>query len=141
MSKLLCVLVVLSSLGFAQSSSDGSFSVRHLNNVNFSLRPAQMLEAESIYRSACSVVKREFYRGTSEPCPHFTVVIGAKRNQLHSRRTQDGEISMKKWDPFVFAEGVVVLTFDDMLTRDAIAQLGNQALQQSNAAINVAGLK
>ena len=48
---------------------------------------------------------------------------------------------MKKWDPFVFAEGVVVLTFDDMLTRDAIAQLGNRALQQSNAAINVAGLK
>jgi hypothetical protein len=141
MSKLLCALLVLSSLGLAQSSSDGSFSVRHITNVNFSLRPAQILEAESIYHSACSVVKREFYRGAGEPCPHFTVVIGAKRNELHSRRTQEGEILMKKWDPFVFAQGVVVLTFDDMLTRNTIAQLGSRALRQSNVDKDVAGLK
>lgn len=141
MSKLLAVLFILSSLGLAQSSSDGSFSVHHLNTVNPSLRPAQMLEAESVYHSACRVVQREFHKGASEPCPHFTVLVGAERNELHSRRTEDGQIWMKKWDPIVFAQGVVVLTFDQMLTRDVIVKLGNRALQQSNAAVDVAGLK
>jgi hypothetical protein len=141
MSKLLSVLVVLSSFGLAQSSSDGAFSVHHLNNVNYSVRPAQMREAESIYHTACSVVQREFHSGASELCPHFTVVIGAEQNELHSRRAQGGEIWMKKWDPIVFAQGVVVLTFDHMLTRDVIVQLGNRALRQSNATADVAGLK
>jgi hypothetical protein len=141
MSKLICVLLILSSLGWAQASSDGAFSVHHLNNARYSLNPPQMREAESIYLCACSVVQREFHSGASGLCPHFTVVIGAERNELHSRRTQAGEIRMKKWDPIVFTQGVVVLTFDQMLTREVIVQLGNRALRQSNATVDVAGLK
>jgi hypothetical protein len=141
MSKLLFILFFLSSVGFAQSSSDGSFSVHHLKKVNFSPTPAQILETEGIYHSACPVVQREFHKGASEPCPHFTGHIGAERNELHSRRTQDGQIWMKKWGPIVFAQGVVVLTFDQMLTLDVIVELGNRVVQQSNAVIDVAGLK
>jgi hypothetical protein len=141
MSKLLTVLVVLSSFGLAQSSSDGSFSVHHLTNVNSSLRPAQILEAQSIYHSACWEVQYEFHKSASQPCPHVTVVIGTERNEIHSRRTQDGEIWMKKWDPILFARGVVVLTFGQMLTGDVIVQLGNRAIEHSNAATDVARLK
>lgn len=140
MSKLISVIILLASLGSAQSSSDGAFSVHHLNNVNYSLRPTQMREAESIYHAACSVVQHEFH-GASELCPHVAVVIGTELNELHSKRAQGGEIWMKKWDPTVFAQGVVVLTFDQMLTRDVIVQLGDRALRQSTATVNVAGVK
>ncbi len=141
MSKLISILLLLSSVGFAQSFSDGSFSVRHINKVNFSLTPAQILEAESIYHDACWVVQREFHKGAIQPCPHFMVLVGAERNRLHSGRTQGGQIWMKKWDPIVFAQGVVVLTFDQILTRGLIMELGNRAVQQSKAAKDVARLK
>jgi hypothetical protein len=48
---------------------------------------------------------------------------------------------MKKWDPIVFARGVVVLTFGQMLTADVIVQLGNRAIEHSGAATDVARLK
>jgi hypothetical protein len=140
MSRLLIVLLILSSLGFAQSSSDGSFSVHQLNNTRFPLKPAELIEAESIYHSACLVVQREFHKGANEPCPHFTVLVGAARNELQSKRTHEGQIRMKKWDLIVFAQGVVVLTFDQILARDMIVQLASQALRQSNA-VDVAGVK
>jgi hypothetical protein len=135
------IFLVLSSVGLAQSSSDGSFSVRHLKNASYFLKPAQMREAESIYRTACAVVRREFHGGPSELHPHFTVVIGAERNQVYTRHSPADEIWMKKWDPMVFAQGVVVLTFDEMLPPDLIVQLGNRAFRQSNDAVGVAGLK
>jgi hypothetical protein len=141
MSKLLFILFLLSSVGFAESSSDGSFSVHHLQKVNLSLHTRtdtrnRKYLSQRVPGSATRVSQRR-----SEPCPHFTVHIGAERNELHSRRTQDGQIWMKKWDPIVFSQGVVVLTFDQMLTRDVIVELGNRVVQQSNAVIDVAGLK
>jgi hypothetical protein len=140
MLKVMFVLLVLSSVGLAQSSSDGSFSVHHFKNASYSLTPAQMREAESIYHSACAVVQHDFHSG-SELHPHLTVVIGAERNEVHSRRIPVGEIWMKNWDPIVFAQGVVVFAFDQMLPRDVIMQLANRAFRESNAAVDVAGLK
>lgn len=134
-------MLFVSCAGLAQSSSDGSFSVRHFKNANYSFPPAQMREAESIYRNVCTLVQREFRRGAVELHPHFTVIIGTGRNEVHSRRMQGEEIWMKKWDPITFAEGVVVLSFDEMLTHDVIAQLSNKGLLLSSAAVNVADLK
>jgi hypothetical protein len=99
-----------------------------------------MREAESIYHSACAVVRREF-RVAGELHPHFTVVIGAERNEVRTKLSPTDEIWMKKWDPMVFAEGVVVLAFDQMLSRDVIMQLGNRAFRQTNASVDVTGLK
>ena len=140
MLKLAFLLIAFSSLGLAQSSTDGSFSVHHLKNASYSLRPAQMREAESLYHSSCEVVQHEFHSGAGESCPHFTVVLGAERNELHSRRFEAREIWMKKWDTQVFAQGVVILTFDQMLTEDVIEQLGNRALRKSNATVDVTDL-
>jgi hypothetical protein len=140
-SKAMFVLLVLSSVGLAQSSSDGSFSVHHFKNANYSLKPAQMREAENIYRNVCATVELDFHRTGSELHPRFTVVIGAEANEVHSRRTQAGEIWMKKWDPIIFAQGVVLLAFDEMLTRDVILQLAHRACRQSNATVDVTGLE
>jgi len=101
-----------------------------------------MREAESLYQSACAVVQHDFH--SDELHLHFTVVIGTERNEAyaqHSVAHAGHEIRMKKWDPTVFAEGIVVIAFDELLTPDMIMQLGNRAVRYSNATIDVAGLK
>ena len=142
MWKTLLILFVLSSHGLAQTSSDGSFSVRHLKKPNFSLNKEQMRDAETIYRNACAVVQRDFLSAAGELHLHFTVVIGADQNQVLSRRlTQDDEIWMKRWDPNVFAQGVVLLAVDQSLTPDVVKRLGKRAVRHSNATVDVSGFK
>ena len=137
MLKAVFTLLVLASAGLAQTSSDGSFSVQHSKHANLSLSPTQMREAESLYQSACAVVQRDFHSGAGELRPRFTVVLGADRDEVHGR----AEILMKKWNPVVFAEGVVVIAFDQMLTADVIKRLGERAIRYSNATVDVADLK
>ena len=138
MVKTIFTLLILVSAGLAQTAVDGSFSVRHATDASYSLSPAQMREAERLYQSACAVVQREFHNGAVELRPHFTVVIGTERNEVHSGRAELGEIRMKKWDPITFTQGSVVLAFDVMLTNDVIVQLGNRAVRQNNATVDVA---
>jgi hypothetical protein len=143
MLKVLFTFLVLSSIGLAQSSSDGSFSVHDAKHPDFSLSKAEMREAESLYQSACAAVQREFH-STVELHPHFIVVIGAEKNEVHSGGMKvDGglQIWMKRWTPTIFAQGVVVLAFQQLLTRDVITQLGHRAVNYANATVDVAGLK
>jgi hypothetical protein len=146
MLRLMLAVLVFVSVGLAQSSSDGSFSVRHAKNAKFSLSPAQMLEAERLYRNAVAVVQRDVHSSVDEPHLHFTVIVGKDRNMVHTvlvhEVRSDSEIWMKKWDPTVFAEGVVVLAVDDLLTVDMIKQLSKRAILLSNPADDdVAGVK
>src|SRR4051812_35028598 len=67
-------------------------------------------EAEKIYISACSVVQREF-GGTREVKPRITLILGAKRDEI---LFDDREITLTKWDPRLFAQGVVVFAFEDL---------------------------
>lgn len=140
MLRAMFVLLAVSSIGLAQTSSDGSFSVRHFKKANFSLSQDDMRQAESIYRSACAVVQSDFRGGIGELHPHFTVVIGTDHDEIFSRRAEADEIWLKKWDPVVFAQGVVFLAFDQMLTSDVLLQLSNRAVRQSKAAVAVSGL-
>lgn len=140
MLRAVLFLLAVSSVGLAQTSSDGSFSVRHLKKTNFSLSQAEMQEAESIYRSACAVVQNDFRGGTAELHPHFTVVVGTDHDEIFSRRAQSDEIWMKKWNPVLFSQGVVFLAFDQMLTPDVLVQLSSRAVRQSKAAVAVSGL-
>ena len=152
MLRLMFTLLVVASTSLAQPSSDGSFSVEHSKRASFSFSSAQMSEAESLYRSACAVVQRNFQIGASELHPHFTVVIGADHNEVRPKKVQGkmvqnnrvpgrAEIRLKKWDPTLFAQGVVVLAYYDALTSDVIKQLGNRAVQASNATVHISGLK
>ena len=83
MGKTLLILLVLSLPALAQTSSDGSFSVRHVKKADFSLNSDQMHDAETIYRNACSVVQHDFLSGAGELHLSFTVVIGAERLSDH----------------------------------------------------------
>jgi hypothetical protein len=143
MLKVMLTLLILASIGLAQSSPDRSFSVHHSKQANFSLSAAQMRKAESLYKSACAVVLHDFHNNIGELHPRFTVLIGADRDEVQGLMVQsnkvrgDAELWMKKWSPTVFAQGVVVLAFDELLTADVINQLGSRAVRYSDATVNV----
>jgi len=147
MLKVMFTLLILASVGLAQSSTDGSFSVHHAKQAKFSIGPTQMREAENLYKSACAVVLHDFHNSVGELHPHFTVVIGADRDEVQGLMVQtdrvrgNAELRMKKWNPTVFAQGVVVLAFDELLTADVINQLGSRAVRYSAATVNVVELK
>ncbi len=141
MLRAMFVVLLLSTIGLAQASSDRTFSVRHAKNTNFSLSPAQIREAESIYRNACVAVQHAFHMDAAALHPRLTVVVGTDHDEVHSRRTEGGEIWMKRWNTRTFAQGVVVLAFDQALTPDVIAQLSNRAVRYSNATVDVSELK
>jgi hypothetical protein len=136
MLKAMVTLFLLVSTGIAQSSSDGFFVVRHVTKPGASLTPAQMHDAEKLYQNTCAVVQRDFHR-SSELHPRFTVVLGAERNEVHGNT----EIWLTKWNPAMFAEGVVVMAFQQVLTTDVIKQLAKRAVQYSDAMIDVSELK
>jgi hypothetical protein len=95
-----------------------------------------MRQAEKLYQSACTVVKRDLH-ATMDLRPRFTVIIGTDHNEVHGR----SEIWLKKWDPAVFTEGVLVLAFDQVLTRGAIKEMGERAVRYSEATIDVADFR
>jgi hypothetical protein len=147
MLRVMCSILLFASVGLAQSSSDGSFSVHHSKQPKFSLTPSQMREAESICQSVWTVVQREFRDSSGAVRPQFTVVIGADRNEVTGNTVHSDavpkiyELQMKKWDPVIFAQGVVILSFDQMLTDDTIRQLTTRAFRYRDSTVDVAGLK
>jgi len=147
MLKLIVTLLALASASLAQSSSDKSFVVMHSKQPDFSLSAAQMQEAESLYKSACEVVQREFHAGSGALHPRFTVIIGADTDEVYGVMSEsknlDGaiQIRMKKWNPISFTQGVVVIAFDQMLRTALIDQLATRAVRHSGATLDAAGLK
>ena len=128
------IFLVTSCLG--QSSSGGFFVVRHIKKSEFSLTPAQMREAEKLYINTCAVVRREF-PGNGELHPRFTVLVGADRDEVHHQT----ELWLRQWNPGLFAEGVAVLAFDQLLTTDLVQKLAKRGILQSNATVDVSDLK
>ena len=59
-----------------------------------------MRETETIFHSVCEVVQPEYHPAGGELHPHFTVIIGTEFKEVHSNRTQLGEIWMMKWEPW-----------------------------------------
>jgi hypothetical protein len=136
MLKAIAALLFLASTCIAQSSADGFFVVRNIKKSGALLTPAQLREAEKLYQSACAVVQRDFH-GNAELRPRFNVLLGTDQNEVHGRT----EIWLKQWSQTMFTEGVVVLAFDQVLTGDAIKQLGKHAAERATATVDLAELK
>ena len=88
-------------------------------------------EAQKIYRSACSVVQREF--GATHTVAPLTLVLGAERNEV---AFDQREIRLTKWDRNGFAQGVVMLAFEDV-TLDRRMAMVKRALIWADATIEV----
>lgn len=129
MLKVFLALLVLTPALLAQSSSDGSFSVRDIAHGSPVLTPAQLHEAESIYLNACAIVQHDFHSSDLKH-PHVDVIVGTDRDLVHGR----SEMWMTKWDKDKFAQGIVLLL---LLNTDVVEQLSSRAVRYSNATINV----
>jgi len=68
-------------------------------------------EAEKIYFSAWSVVQHEFAGNRPIPQP-VVLVLGGDKNMVSSEQLQ---IMLVRWDPYMFAQGVVMLAFEDLM--------------------------
>ena len=98
-----------------------------------------MHEAEKLYRNTCAMVQRDFH-SSGELHPRFTVVLGTEHDELYEAHGKT-EMWLTKWDPAMFAQGVVMLAFHQLLTTDAIQQLAKRAVQYSDATVDAVELK
>ena len=93
--------------------------------------PSWETDAQKIYESACSAVEGEF-RSTRIVRPRITLIIGADENVAYR---DSKEIRLVNWDAQLFAQGVVVLAFDDQLDRRRIA-MARRALIGATSVVN-----
>jgi hypothetical protein len=94
-------------------------------------------EAEIVYLSACKVIEREFSSPTSLR-PQFTLSLGASRNTLSY---SEHEIQLTKWDKYRFAQGVLVLAFDELLSPKQRLELARAALSEADSSVDVNALR
>jgi hypothetical protein len=89
--------------------------------------------AEKVYLSACSAVQREFGANRAVR-PRVTLVLGADKNiVLPDQR----EIRLIKWDRFLFAQGIVIFAFDDLMTPDYRMILAKRAVSWADATVEI----
>ena len=90
-------------------------------------------EAEKIYFSACSVVRQEFE--VKRPIlPRVKLVLGASRNGV---LWDEREIWLTKWNPYLFAQGVVMLAFADIMTGDRRMVMTKRAMNWADSTVEI----
>ena len=94
-------------------------------------------EAEQIYLVATRTVQREF-RLSSPVRPRFTLILGANENAADLAKD---ELKLAQWDKAFFAEGVVLMTLDQMVTPEAKKDLARHALSEAEASVSIAKLR
>jgi hypothetical protein len=90
-------------------------------------------EANLIYFSAARELAAEFNRRES-PRAVFTLVLGTNENSVDINTR---ELRLKKWDKYLYAEGVLRLTFDQMLSPESKMRLAKRAVVQSEARVDL----
>ncbi len=94
-------------------------------------------EAEKVYLSVCEAIEREFHR-TTPVRPPLVVRLGASDNVL---QYPVGEIRLKKWDQYRFADAVVDLAMHYMLPPSERTRLSNAAVREADTTVDVCELK
>jgi hypothetical protein len=120
----LIATLLMASSGFAQ---DG-LTIRALNKQKV---PAA--EAEKIYLSACSITEREF-GGHRAPRPQVTLILGSDVNQAD---WDVREIRLIKWDPYLFAQGVVIFAFEDLMPTELRLAVARRAVTWVDSTVEV----
>ncbi len=90
-------------------------------------------EVDTVYLAACTAVQREF--GDSIVLrPPVALVLGAETNAVDFDKKT---ILLKRWDHTLFAQGVVVLPFEDLLTPQRRMMITNRAVNLAQATVNI----
>jgi hypothetical protein len=124
MIRRLTVVVFTLALGASCLAQDGLV----IRTDGRQERPA---DAEKIYRSACSAVEREF-RINRPLRPQVTLVVGAEKNGAY---WGPREIRLAKWDPYLFAQGVVLFAFEDLLPAGERMAVAKRAITWADSTV------
>jgi len=90
-------------------------------------------DADKIYVNACSAVEREL--GVSRPLrPRVTLVLGAHENGAY---LDPREIRLTKWDPYMFAQGVVFFAIDELLPERERLAVAKRAVTWAGSTVAV----
>ena len=92
-------------------------------------------EAEKIYLSACLAVEREF-RSSNPIRPRVTLVLGAAENRAF---WSSREIWLTNWSPELFAQGVVMFAFEDLLPDGRRRDVADRAVRWADSTVDVRG--
>jgi hypothetical protein len=82
--------------------------------------------------SACMAVQREFDNSIVLR-PTIALVLGADKNSVNFDKKT---ILLRRWDRSLFAEGVVILAFEDLLTPQRRMMMTNRAVYLAQATVN-----
>jgi hypothetical protein len=130
--KGIALTIVVLTLGIPSLAQEG-LTIR--NSANPKLPVA---EANKIYVSACAAVQREF-RSSRELRPQVTLLLGTnKKEGLDISRR---EIRLAKWNPFMFAQGVVLLAFEELMPQKEVLDVSKRALTWADSTVDVSQIK
>ena len=118
------VALMLAQFGFSQTL----FDVRNPKNQKW-----PEADANRVYMSTARVIAAEFK--LSQPIyAHFTLILGADENSVD---IDARELRLKKWDTYFYAEGVLRLGFDQVMSSEAKMRLARRAVAESKATVTV----
>ena len=90
-------------------------------------------EVTKIYLSACSAVQREF--GNSMVLrPPIRLLLGANKDAVDFNNKR---VLLKRWDRTLFAQGVVILALEDLLTPQRKMIMTNRAVNLAEATVDI----
>ena len=111
-----------------QTAVHAGLKIRNESNEKW-----RITEAEKIYLSACAAVQREF--GVHhELRPEVTLVLGAEDNVLAFGHR---EIRLKRWNSYLFAQGVVTLAFEELLPKNEQLSVAKRAVTWADSTVDV----
>ena len=126
--RLAISVFILASASFAQDAFDVVTTGRQR-------WPAD--DAHRIYLAACTTVEREF-SSRHAIRPRFTLILGATANLVGRDQR---EIRLEKWNPYLFAQGVVELAFEDLMTSDEWLAISKRAVTLADSTVDVGRLR
>jgi hypothetical protein len=120
-----------------ESSPSAVLARGYLTIVNPNHEKMSLEEAEKVYLRVCEAIEKEFNHPTPIR-PRLVLRLGAKDNVL---RYPIGEIQLRKWDQYRFADGVLDLATNSVLPPEEKIRLSNTAVHEAGTTVNVCDLK
>lgn len=100
---------------------------------NRSKEKVQEAEVQKLYLTACAIVRQEFHDHNLDN-PAVTLIIGADKDEM---ALKEREIRLVRWNPYLFAQGVVMLAFQDLLPVQRKLNMTSRAVSQADATVAV----
>ena len=123
--KVALVAVILKAACFAQQPS--------VTIISKGKQKWPAADVDKIYLAACATVQREFGSSSSPIRPRVKLVLGAEKNRVDL----DNEVLLVRWDPRLFAEGAVLLAFEDLVPVERRRTIARRAMIWTDATVAV----